>query len=72
MKKTILVAVAALMLAVSTGSADCFRTDPSRVQYFDECGCYACAYTGGGCTACTNGTDTCYTSGVSCEVFNRQ
>ena len=69
MKKTIFLVVITLFLAGSISTADCFRTDDSAVTYFQDCACEACAYTGPGCTVCSNGSNTCYTDGASCEPF---
>lgn len=42
-----------------------------RVQYFSHCRCYSCAYTGDGCTVCTDGSSwTCYTNSATCGPLN--
>lgn len=50
----------------------CSRSDGSAVTYFDDCCCYACAYTGCGCTYCwatptpdSSSYGTCYTDSPS-------
>lgn len=55
------------LVALPAMSTDCFSDPSSSVTFFVDCQCYACAFTGGGCTACTDGSDTCYTNGASCE-----
>ena len=72
MKKALLFIAVSLFLATSFSSAECYSYPNTRVQYFDDCSCYACAYTGPGCTACTDGSDTCYTDGASCGPFQQQ
>jgi len=68
MKKSVLLMVLlCCMVAVPAGSNDCFSYPGTRVAYFSGCSCYACAYTGSGCTACTNGAGSCYTDGSTCE-----
>jgi hypothetical protein len=71
MKKVVILVGILFVLASSIGYGDCFTTSNSAVTYFTDCGCYACAYTGPGCTACSNGTDTCYTDGASCQPFDQ-
>lgn len=45
-----------------------------RVQYWQQCNCYSCAYTGPGCTACFNESTgaVCYTDATYCDAALHQ
>ena len=67
MKRAILLSVLLCVVVAAPATSDeCVSHPGTRVQYFSECACYACAYTGGGCTVCTDGGSTCYTDGATC------
>jgi hypothetical protein len=71
MKQARVLAAFLLLLIASPAITDeCYSYPGTRVQYFSQCACYACAYTGSGCTACTNGSDTCYTDAATCGPLN--
>lgn len=71
MKRVILLSVLLCVVVAAPATSDECQSNPgTRVQYFSECACYACAYTGTGCTVCTNGDDTCYTNAGRCGPLN--
>lgn len=61
--------------AHAINSGDCDHSPGTAVTYFEDCDCYACAYTGPGCTYCWSTTDagdlstyaSCYTSSNFCN-----
>jgi len=71
-KTAALVFFLVLIVTASVSSGDCYNYENTHVQYFESCACYACAGTGPGCTACTNGSDTCYTNASSCGPFSQE
>lgn len=70
MKKFAMLLVVGFLVTLPVASDDCYRYDNTHVEYFQDCHCYACAGTGSGCTACTNGSDTCYTDAATCGPLN--
>lgn len=59
-----------VVFATPASTNECYSYPGTRVTYFESCSCYACAYTGSGCTACTDGNGSCYTDGATCGPLN--
>ena len=70
MKKLFFLVCSGLLVSLPMTSDDCYQYPNTHVEYFQDCRCSACAGTGPGCTACTNGSDTCYTDGATCGPLN--
>jgi hypothetical protein len=69
--RAFLISTVIVLFAVGSASSnDCYTYPDKRVTYFWDCECYACAYTGSGCTVCTDGGSTCYTDGATCGPLN--
>lgn len=64
----VICAVLSVFISAPASTDECYSYPDTVVTYYADCRCYACADYGDGCTACTNGSDTCYTNGVGCTL----